>query len=85
MTARDPEAIEKAILAMLAERKGRSICPSEIARKLAPNEWRTLMEAVRAAAARLAGKGKLVATQKGREVNALSAHGPIRLRIPGGG
>lgn len=82
MTMPDAEAIERTILALLDERNGRSICPSEVARKLAPKEWRNLMQPVRAASAKLADKGRLVATQKGREVDALSAHGPIRLNKP---
>jgi hypothetical protein len=83
MAAKSPETIEAAILSLLDERNGRSICPSEVARKLAPEDWRTLMPSVRDAAARLAGRKKLIATQKGREVDVLSAHGPIRLNKPG--
>ena len=74
-------AIEDAIFALLHERKrGGTICPSEVARRLAPQEWRGLMQPVREAAARLAVEGRLMATQKGKEVDALTAHGPIRLK-----
>lgn len=38
------------------------------------------MQSVREVAARLALEGRLIATQKGKEVDALSAHGPIRLK-----
>lgn len=38
------------------------------------------MNAVREVAAQLALQGRLVATQKGKEVDARSAHGPIRLK-----
>jgi len=73
--------IEEAIVTLLRERKGgKTICPSEVARRLAPREWRTLMHSVREVAAQLALEGRLVATQKGKEVNALFAHGPIRLK-----
>lgn len=74
-------AIEEAIFALLSERKeGTTICPSEVARRLAPKQWRTLMHSVRAVAAQLTLEGRLVVTQKGKEVDALSAHGPIRLK-----
>jgi Protein of unknown function (DUF3253) len=75
------KAIEDAIFALLSEREGSgTICPSEVARRLAPKQWKTLMQSVREVAARLALEGRLVATQKGKEVNALSARGPIRLK-----
>ena len=73
-------AIEDTILAFLGERKGRTICPSEVARRLEPKQWKPLMPSVREVAARLALEGRLVATQKGKEVHALSARGPIRLK-----
>ncbi len=76
-----PRAIEDAIFALLREREpGKTICPSEVARKLAPRQWKSLMPSVREVAARLAHEGRLVATQKGKVVDALSAHGPIRLK-----
>ena len=79
-----PGAIEDAIVALLRERKGgTTICPSEVARRLAPKQWKTVMHSVREVAARLALEGRLVATQKGKEVDALSAHGPIRLKATG--
>ena len=78
------KAIEDAIFSLLSERKdGKTICPSEVARKIAPKQWKTLMHPVREVAARLATEGRLVATQAGKEVNALSAHGPIRLKAIG--
>ena len=75
------KAIEDAIVALLRERSGdKTICPSEVARELSPKQWKTLMHPVREAAARLSLEGRLVATQKGKAVNALSARGPIRLK-----
>ena len=51
-------AIEDAIVALLRERKGsRTICPSEVARRLAPKQWKTHMHSVREVAARLALEG----------------------------
>jgi len=64
--------------------KGRSFCPSEAARALA-RDWRPLMGEVRAVAARLQAEGRLAATQRGRRVDAATARGPIRLRLPEGG
>lgn len=62
---------------------GRSICPSEVARDLAPDEasWRALMPAVRAAALRLQEQGKLRVTRNGVDVDATAAGGPIRLQL----
>jgi len=75
------KAIEDAIFALLSQREASAtICPSEVARKLAPTQWKTLMPSVREVAAQLAIDGRLIATQKGKEVNALTAHGPIRLK-----
>ena len=74
--------METAILDLLARRApGKSICPSEVARALA-EDWRPLMPEVRATAARMAAKGQLRVTQKGREIDPQSARGPIRLALP---
>ena len=74
--------IEAAVMAAVRARgPGRTVCPSEPARALA-EDWRPLMPRVRAAAARLAGQGALVATQKGAPVDPQTARGPIRLGLP---
>jgi hypothetical protein len=58
-----------------------SICPSEVARRLAPGDWRGLMPAVRAAAVALAREGRVRIT---RGIATLDPNfiggGPIRLR-----
>ena len=73
----DPRA---AILALLDERaSGATICPSEVARALS-DDWRPLMDEVRAAAAGLVTEGKVEVTQGGSVVALASARGPIRLR-----
>jgi hypothetical protein len=80
--APDPADIERTILALL-ERRGeeRTICPSEAARALAGDDgFRELMDDVRATAARMAERGEIEATQRGRVVDAVEARGPIRLR-----
>ena len=82
----DPAAIEAAILGLVHARgAGKTVCPSEVARRLDPSGWRGLMAAVRGAAGRLAGAGLVVVTQRGRVVDPLSATGPIRLGLPEGG
>ncbi|MEM6891589.1 MAG: DUF3253 domain-containing protein [Pseudomonadota bacterium] len=64
----------------LAEARGprRTFCPSDAARRLAPEDWRPLMPRVRRVAADL----PLCATQKGQIVDVLTARGPIRLGLP---
>ncbi len=77
-------ALEKAIMELLAERgAGKTICPSEAARRVAGSEeradWEPLMQPARAAARRLQAAGRLVITQKGQRVDPSRAKGPIRL------
>lgn len=79
------EQIERAILALLAERgAGKTICPSEAARAVAGSDeraaWEPLMEPVRDAARRLVALGEIDITQGGQVVDASHAKGPIRLR-----
>ena len=81
-------AIESAVFALLDERRaGATICPSEVARSLAPpgdeDSWRAAMPAVRRVAARLAAHGRLRVTRGGAPVaDAQSPGGPIRLGRP---
>lgn len=76
----DAEHIEATLWQLLDERReGATICPSEIARALGGQEWRTLMEPVRAVAGRLADEGRLEITQRGRAVAMDGARGPLRL------
>ena len=78
------ERIEATIAELLAARApGRTICPSEAARALAgEDDFRPLMDAVRARAAQMAWRGELEVTQRGVVVDPLTARGPIRLRRP---
>jgi hypothetical protein len=62
---------------------GKTFCPSEPARALSA-DWRALMPAVRAEAARMQDEGVIEATQRGLPVRADAARGPIRLRLSGG-
>ena len=78
----DPR-IETTILALLERRaEGKTICPSEAARALKPDDWRPLMQPVRDVAAAMADEGRLEVTQKGEVVDVRKARGPIRLRLP---
>lgn len=77
------QRLAAAILELLAQRRpGASICPSEVARAEAPDDWRPLMPRVREAAARLAAAGRLRVTQGEHTVDARTARGPLRLRLP---
>ena len=73
--------IEKAIFDLLdARAPGKTICPSEVARALAPDDWRPLMPQVRAVASALAGTDALDILQKGRAIaHDAPIRGPIRL------
>ncbi|MDF3308060.1 DUF3253 domain-containing protein [Rhodococcus sp. T2V] len=80
MTVADGE-LEDRIRALLdARADSASICPSDVARAVAPDDWRPLMESVREAARRLAAAGEVEITQKGAVVDPDSARGPIRIR-----
>ena len=75
--------ISDTILEMLLTRgEGKTICPSEVARKLFPEDWRDQMEVVRIEAKKLVKEGKLVITQKGKMVDPEAIKGAIRLRLP---
>lgn len=75
--------LEAKILALLEKRgPGRTICPSEAARALAPSDWRPLMQPIRDQAAAMADEGRLEVTQKGDVVDPRTARGAIRLRLP---
>jgi hypothetical protein len=75
--------IAAAIEALLAAREPpKTICPSEVARRLRADEatWRALMPRVREVAFALAARGAIHITQGGQVVNGSEARGAIRLR-----
>lgn len=73
--------LERTILGLLDGRaRGATICPSEVARRAQPEEWRTLMAPTRAAARRLVARGEVEITQRGKVVDPSTARGPIRIR-----
>lgn len=74
-------ALEEAIVELLARRaSGATICPSEAAQLVAPDDWRPLMEPARRAARRLVAANQVEITQGGRVVDPSTAKGPIRVR-----
>lgn len=75
--------IQDRILQLVADRgPGRSVCPSEVARRIRPDDWRPLMPDVRRVAGQLADEGKIRVTQRGSAVDPETARGPIRLTLP---
>ncbi len=80
----DEQAIEATLLGLVDARgPEKSICPSEVARALAP-EWQSLMGAVRRVAVRLAQAGRIEILRKGKPVDPAGVRGVIRLRVAGG-
>lgn len=81
--AADDDFIAAQLLA-LVDGRDTSVCPSEVARALAPDDdaWRPLMARVRAVAAALQAAGAIGASQGGVPVDAGRARGPIRLHAP---
>lgn len=75
------QRLERAIAELLdVRRAGTTICPSEAARAVDPQQWRDLMPAARAAAGRMAAAGEVEVTQRGEVVDVAAAHGPVRIR-----
>ena len=71
------------ILTLLHARDpGKTICPSEVARAMDPDHWRPLMQRVRDAAAKLADRGEIIVTQKGKTVDVRTVRGPVRIARP---
>jgi hypothetical protein len=80
------ERWEHAILEMLSERDpSKTICPSEVARRVEPERWRRHMNDVRDAARRLAARNEVRITQRGIMVDPEAGRrGAIRNRAGGG-
>lgn len=73
----------EATLLRLARARGprKTLCPSEAARAVRPDDWRDWMERTRMAARRLVADGRLEVLQRGQVVDPSTARGPIRLRV----
>jgi hypothetical protein len=78
------DRLEALVLELLAARRpGATICPSDVARATGAEDWRALMDPVRAAAARLVAAGAVEVTQRGEVVDLATARGPVRIRRRG--
>lgn len=77
------EAIRDAItVLLLARQPPATICPSEVARALRPQDWRPLMPRIREAAWGMADEGVVEILQGGRTVpREQPLRGPIRLAL----
>lgn len=74
--------IPQTILSMATERgPDKSTCPSEVARALFPDDWRSHMQEVRDAAIELHKAGSVTITQKGEAVDVAHIKGPVRIKI----
>ena len=74
-------AARAAILALLDERDaGTTICPSEAARRLHSEEWRTQMPAIHHAVDRLMDERRITLSWKGQGMSA--RRGPYRIGKP---
>jgi hypothetical protein len=70
------------ILSMAAGRGSlKTICPSDVAREMFPDDWRKHMDEIRKEAIVLHKAGKVSITQKGIPVDVEHIKGPIRIRI----
>lgn len=73
---------QKEILLLVSQRRdGATACPSEVARRVRPHDWRDYMQVVRDVAYGLAQRGLVEITQKGIVIDpSIPARGPIRIR-----
>lgn len=77
------DTIESAILALVEQRgAGKSICPSEAARAVWPEDWQNRMRQVRNVAVGLARKGEISILRKGKPVDPDDFKGVYRLSLP---
>lgn len=74
--------IAEALLELL-EARGihKTLCPSEVARRVQPEDWRPLMPAVREVARGYAAYGSIRFTQRGQTVDPEAHTGPVRLGL----
>ncbi|MCX2486165.1 DUF3253 domain-containing protein [Pedobacter sp. MR2016-24] len=74
--------ISTTILSVATQRgPEKSTCPSEIARKLFPDDWRNHMKNVVDVAIDLHHQGKVMITQKGIAIDVNHIKGPVRIKI----
>ena len=73
------ERIASAVRALVRKRRESSICPSDVARTVGAESWRSIMDDVRRVTAHLADQGQVIVTQKGEPVQLRDARGPVRI------
>ncbi len=83
MTIDDDQIRDELLRQVAARGAGKSICPSEVARALAPR-WQGLMQRVRVVAFALSCERRIEILRKGRPVEPDAARGVIRLRLRDG-
>ena len=77
--------IEQSILKLaIARGAGKTICPSEVARRLSRDDRRSLMPRIREVAAKLRKEGEIRVTQYGKDVDPLNPGGHIRIGLADG-
>lgn len=81
MTLPPDQRIAEVVLALLQARApDATICPSEVARALAPDAWRPLMPQVREVARALAAAGEVELRQRGQMIAPFAEiRGPMRI------
>ena len=69
----------RSIATLLAQRVGKTVCPSEVARELAgpDGDWRAAMPSVHAAVDRLVDSGEIGITWRGQSLS--GRDGPYRI------
>ncbi len=75
--------VRDAILDLVEARgQGKTICPTEAARRVSETAWRKVLPDVRAEAVRLATAGDIMIYRKGRVVDPHDFKGVYRLGLP---
>lgn len=70
------------ILDLARERgPGKTFCPSEVARRMAPDNWRAYLVTVREVAIVMEQEGILRWTQKDQRIDPRRAVGPVRFQL----
>lgn len=85
---RPADIVEATILALVNDRPGKTICPTDAARAIARDRgeddlaWRRWLSPVRNTAKGLARQGRLVIYRKGKPADPDDFRGVIRLGLP---
>jgi hypothetical protein len=81
VAASEAEAAQTILRLLESREPGKTICPSDAAREIDPENFRALMPTVRDAARDLVADGRIDVTQSGNVVDLDRARGAIRLRL----